>query len=56
VVRLADVPEVEREPERKRHLGRLWLHLHRGRPLAPDFDNHGGIVTTEAVRNDGLRV
>ena len=33
-------------PERKRHLMRLWLHLHRGRPLAPDFDNRGGILTT----------
>ncbi|MDG2333792.1 MAG: TauD/TfdA family dioxygenase [Myxococcota bacterium] len=34
------------EPERKRHLLRLWLHLHRGRPLAADFDNRGGIVQT----------
>ena len=42
------------EPERKRHLMRLWLHLHRGRPLAPDFDNRGGIVATAAERSDGL--
>ena len=43
------------EPERKRHLMRLWLHLHRGRPLAPDFDNRGGIVTTADRQSDGLR-
>lgn len=42
------------EPERKRHLMRLWLHLHRGRPLAPDFDNRGGIVVTAHDRSDGL--
>ncbi|MHC4992380.1 MAG: TauD/TfdA family dioxygenase [Planctomycetota bacterium] len=42
------------EPERKRHLMRLWLHLHRGRPLAPDFDNRGGIVPSANVRSDGL--
>ena len=42
------------EPERRRHLMRLWLHLHRGRPLQPDFDNRGGIVTTAASRSDGL--
>jgi hypothetical protein len=35
------------EPERKRHLMRLWLVLHRGRPLQPDFDNRDTIITTE---------
>lgn len=44
------------EPERKRHLMRLWLHMHRGRPLAPDFDNRGGIVMTADEANDGLAV
>lgn len=43
------------EPDRKRHLMRLWLRLHRGRPLTPDFDNRGGIVTTADERSDGLR-
>jgi len=43
------------EPERKRHLMRLWLHLHRGRRLAPDFDNRGGIVANAPLRSDGLR-
>jgi len=42
------------EPERKRHLLRLWLHLYRGRPLAADFDNRGGIVANAAERSDGL--
>jgi hypothetical protein len=42
------------EPDRKRHLMRLWLRLHRGRPLATDFDNRGGIVTTADERSDGL--
>lgn len=42
------------EPERKRHLMRLWLQLYRGRPLARDFDNRGGIVTTAGDRSDGL--
>jgi len=37
------------EPERKRHLMRLWLYLHEGRPLAPDFDNRDTIVTSEAA-------
>lgn len=46
--------EDHEEPERKRHLMRLWLHLHRGRPLKPDFDNRGGIVPTAARRSDGL--
>ena len=35
------------EPERRRHLMRLWLYLHRGRPLEPDFDNRDTIITTE---------
>ena len=48
--------EDHEEPERKRHLMRLWLHLYRGRPLAPDFDNRGGIVTTADERSDGLAV
>ena len=46
--------EDHEEPERKRHLMRLWLHLHRGRPLQPDFDNRGGIVATADQRSDGL--
>ena len=44
------------EPEMRRHLMRLWLHLYDGRPLAPAFDNRGGIVTTDANANDGLGV
>jgi hypothetical protein len=40
--------EDHEEPERKRHLMRLWLYLHRGRPLAADFDNRDTIITTEA--------
>ena len=36
------------EPERKRHLMRLWLYLHEGRSLAPDFDNRDTIITTES--------
>jgi hypothetical protein len=35
------------EPERKRHLMRLWLYLHQGRALASDFDNRDTIITTE---------
>lgn len=35
------------EPERKRHLMRLWLYLHDGRRLLPDFDNRDTIITTE---------
>jgi len=35
------------EPDRKRHLMRLWLYLHEGRSLAPDFDNRDTIITTE---------
>lgn len=38
----------------RRHLLRLWLHLYEGRPLAPAFDNRGGIVTTDSNANDGL--
>ena len=41
-------------PEKRRHLMRLWLHLHRGRELAPEFDNRGGLVTTDAQANSGL--
>ena len=37
------------EPERKRHLMRLWLYLHKGRSLAPDFDNRDTIITTEGA-------
>jgi len=42
------------DPELRRHLMRLWLHLYDGRPLAPSFDNRGGIVTTDAHASDGL--
>jgi hypothetical protein len=42
------------EDERKRHLMRLWLVLHDGRPLAPDFDNRAGLKTTADIRDDGL--
>ncbi len=42
------------DPARRRHLMRLWLHLHRGRELAPEFDNRGGLVTTEAAADSGL--
>jgi len=42
------------EDERKRHLMRLWLVLHDGRPLAPDFDNRSGLKTTANIRDDGL--
>ena len=40
------------EPERKRHLMRLWLYLHEGRPLAPDFDNRDTILTTEGAADE----
>ncbi|MFT3717522.1 TauD/TfdA family dioxygenase [Pseudorhodoferax sp.] len=30
------------EPERRRHLLRLWLRADHGRPLAPDFENRYG--------------
>jgi hypothetical protein len=42
------------EPERKRHLLRLWLVMYDGRPLEPDFDNRAGLVTTAALADDGL--
>ncbi|MDZ7676686.1 MAG: TauD/TfdA family dioxygenase [Acidimicrobiales bacterium] len=42
------------DPARKRHLLRLWLVLHQGRDLAPDFDNRAGIETTADVVEDGL--
>ena len=42
------------DPERKRHLLRLWLALHGGRPMPPDFGRSGGTVkavpgTSEAM-------
>ena len=42
------------EPDRKRHLLRLWLVRYDGRPLAPDFDNRAGLTTTADIREDGL--
>jgi hypothetical protein len=42
------------EPDRKRHLLRLWLVRYDGRPLAPDFDNRAGLKTTADIREDGL--
>lgn len=42
------------DPDRKRHLLRLWLVLHDGRPLAADFDNRAGLVTTADIADDGL--
>lgn len=42
------------EPERKRHLLRLWLVLYDGRPLEADFDNRAGLVTTADLADDGL--
>ena len=42
------------DPDRKRHLLRLWLVLYKGRELAPDFDNRAGLVTTADVFDDGL--
>ncbi len=47
--------EDHEDPALRRHLMRLWLHLYEGRTLAPSFDNRGGIVTTDAKANDGLR-
>ena len=44
------------EPELKRHLLRLWLVLHEGRELAPDFDNRAGLATTAGIVEDGLAV
>jgi len=42
------------EEDRKRHLMRLWLVLHDGRPLAADFDNRAGLMTTADIEDDGL--
>ena len=42
------------EDDRKRHLMRLWLVLHDGRPLAADFDNRAGLMTTADIHDDGL--
>ncbi len=46
--------EDHQQEELKRHLLRLWLVLYDGRPLAPDFDNRAGLITTADVRDDGL--
>jgi len=46
--------EDHEEEERKRHLLRLWLVLENGRPLAPNFDNRAGLLTTADIREDGL--
>jgi hypothetical protein len=42
------------DPAEKRHLLRLWLVMHEGRRLAPDFDNRAGLVTTADIVDDGL--
>ena len=42
------------EPDRKRHLLRLWLVMHEGRELAADFDNRAGLKTTADIVEDGL--
>ena len=42
------------DPERKRHLLRLWLVMHDGRELAPDFDNRAGLESTADIIEDGL--
>ena len=42
------------DPDRKRHLLRLWLVLHDGRELAADFDNRAGLKTTADIVEDGL--
>ncbi len=47
VVHARSAFEDHEEPDRKRHLMRLWLYLHSGRALAADFDNRDTIVTTE---------
>lgn len=39
------------EPERRRHLLRLWLHRDVGRPLAPRFGRHV-VVSRDATRGD----
>ena len=46
--------EDHEDPELRRHLMRLWLHLYEGRELAKSFDNRGGIVTTDADTREGL--
>lgn len=46
--------EDHEDPERKRHLLRLWLVLHEGRDLAPDFDNRAGLKATADIVEDGL--
>lgn len=42
------------DPDLKRHLLRLWLVLHEGRDLAPNFDNRAGLKTTADIVEDGL--
>lgn len=42
------------EPAHKRHLLRLWLVMYDGRPLAADFDNRAGLMTTADLADDGL--
>lgn len=42
------------DPERRRHLLRLWLVMNDGRPLEADFDNRAGLVTTADLADDGL--
>ena len=42
------------DPDRRRHLLRLWLVMYDGRPLEADFDNRAGLVTTADVADDGL--
>ncbi|RST57285.1 TauD/TfdA family dioxygenase [Siminovitchia terrae] len=37
------------EPERRRHLLRLWLTMPNSRELAPDFSTRSGIVKSEAA-------
>lgn len=46
--------EDHEDPARRRHLLRLWLVLHHGRRLAPDFDNRAGLASTADVVEDGL--
>lgn len=46
--------EDHEEPERKRHLLRLWLVMYDGRPLEANFDNRAGLVTTADLVDDGL--
>lgn len=46
--------EDDDDPDLKRHLLRLWLVLHNGRDLAPDFDNRAGLKTTADIVEDGL--